>query len=152
MRIPEELYARICGIMPIPCVDIIATDEFDRILLVKRRNEPAIGEWWFPGGRVCFGETREQTVVRKLKEECGLEAVNIEEIGTYDLILPLSTKDNLSHGITTVFHAYVDDVKSLKLDDQSKSAQWRPAKGWLSENLHEFILQQIFSLKENNKA
>lgn len=69
--IEEGLYRKICSVLPIVCVDIIVTDG-KRFLLGKRINEPAKGQWFFPGGRVHKGETAEQAAVRKIKEEIGL--------------------------------------------------------------------------------
>jgi 8-oxo-dGTP diphosphatase len=43
-----------------------------RLLVIKRGNEPAKGLWSVPGGRLEFGETLAQAVVRELFEETGL--------------------------------------------------------------------------------
>ena len=55
----------------------------DRILLVKRATVPFKGYWALPGGRVDPGETVEQTVVREVKEETGLDITVISKIGEY---------------------------------------------------------------------
>jgi 8-oxo-dGTP diphosphatase len=44
-----------------------------KILLEKRRNEPARGKWTIPGGAVEVGERLEDAVVRETFEETGLE-------------------------------------------------------------------------------
>ena len=54
-----------------------------RILLVKRHTVPFKGYWALPGGRVEAGETVEQTVIREVKEETGLDVEIIEKIGEY---------------------------------------------------------------------
>ncbi len=54
-----------------------------RILLIKRRTIPFKGYWALPGGRVEAGETVEQTVVREVKEETGLDVEIIRKIGEY---------------------------------------------------------------------
>lgn len=54
-----------------------------RILLVKRRTVPFKGYWALPGGRVEAGETVEQTVIREVKEETGLDVEIVEKIGEY---------------------------------------------------------------------
>jgi 8-oxo-dGTP diphosphatase len=54
-----------------------------RILLVKRRTVPFKGYWALPGGRVEAGETVEQTVVREVKEETGLDVEIVRKIGEY---------------------------------------------------------------------
>lgn len=51
MFIPENDYKKILSTMPILCVDLIIF--FDgKCLLLKKKNEPAKGQYWFPGGRV----------------------------------------------------------------------------------------------------
>jgi 8-oxo-dGTP diphosphatase len=48
-----------------------------RVLLVRRRTEPLIGQWSLPGGAVELGETLEACVAREMAEETGL----IVEVG-----------------------------------------------------------------------
>jgi 8-oxo-dGTP diphosphatase len=55
----------------------------NKILLIKRRTAPFIGYWALPGGRVDPGETVEQTVVREVKEETGLDVAIVRKIGEY---------------------------------------------------------------------
>jgi mutator protein MutT len=51
-----------------------------KILLEKRKNEPGKGKWSIPGGLVELGENVEQTVIREVKEETGLEVEKPEHI------------------------------------------------------------------------
>jgi 8-oxo-dGTP diphosphatase len=55
----------------------------DRILLIKRKTPPFIGYWALPGGRMDKGETVEQTIVREVKEETGLDVAIVQKIGEY---------------------------------------------------------------------
>ena len=55
----------------------------DKILLVKRNTVPFKGYWALPGGRMDPGETSEQTVVREVKEETGLDVAIVRIIGKY---------------------------------------------------------------------
>ncbi len=54
-----------------------------KILLIKRDTIPFKGYWALPGGRVDPGETVEQTVVREVKEETGLDVEIVRKIGDY---------------------------------------------------------------------
>jgi 8-oxo-dGTP diphosphatase len=55
----------------------------NRILLIKRSTPPFIGYWALPGGRVDPGETVEQTIVREVKEETGLDVELTHKVGDY---------------------------------------------------------------------
>ena len=51
---------------------LIDTD--GRILMCKRPNgKPHAGLWEFPGGKIEAGERPEETIVRELREELGIE-------------------------------------------------------------------------------
>ena len=58
-----------------------------KLLLEKRKNEPGKGKWSVPGGLVDLGESVEQTVIREVKEETGLEVEKPEHIGVVDNII-----------------------------------------------------------------
>jgi 8-oxo-dGTP diphosphatase len=55
----------------------------DKILLIKRSTPPFVGYWALPGGRVDHGETVEQTIVREVKEETGLDITIMRKVGEY---------------------------------------------------------------------
>ncbi len=55
----------------------------DKILLIKRNTKPFVGYWALPGGRMDPGETIEQTVIREVKEETGLDVAIVRVIGEY---------------------------------------------------------------------
>jgi mutator protein MutT len=57
---------------PIVGVGAIVLDA-DRVLLVKRANEPLKGEWSVPGGVVDVGETLEEAIRREVREETCLD-------------------------------------------------------------------------------
>ena len=55
----------------------------NNILLIKRLTPPFVGYWALPGGRSESGETPEQTVVREVKEETGLNVAVLRKVGEY---------------------------------------------------------------------
>lgn len=58
----------------------------DKILLEKRGNEPARGQWTVPGGVVEVGESLEDAVVREAKEETSLDVSNPRLIDVVDQV------------------------------------------------------------------
>lgn len=79
-------YCEKCGfinyINPIPSVGIIVRKE-NKYLLIKRGVEPGKGTWAPPSGFMESGETMEETCVRELKEETGLDGCVVELLGIY---------------------------------------------------------------------
>jgi 8-oxo-dGTP diphosphatase len=55
----------------------------NKILLIKRDTRPFKGFWALPGGRMDPGEVVEQTCVREVKEETGLEVTPVSKLGEY---------------------------------------------------------------------
>ncbi len=45
----------------------------NKILLVKRKNQPDKGKWSIPGGAVRVGESLKEAITREIKEECGID-------------------------------------------------------------------------------
>lgn len=54
-----------------------------KILLVKRDTVPFKGYWALPGGRKEPSEKVEQTAIREVKEETGLDVDVVQVIGEY---------------------------------------------------------------------
>ena len=52
-------------------VVLVSTEE--KLVLVRRAIEPALGHWAFPSGYVDRGETVENAAIREVKEETGLD-------------------------------------------------------------------------------
>ena len=63
---------------------VVVDDE--RLLLIRRSNEPGTNTWAFPGGRVERGETIAEAVTRELREETGVEGVCGALIGWSEIV------------------------------------------------------------------
>jgi ADP-ribose pyrophosphatase YjhB (NUDIX family) len=58
----------------------------NRVLLVRRGNEPLKGQWSIPGGMVELGEKLTEAVRRELREETGLVVEPLQAIAALDRI------------------------------------------------------------------
>jgi len=66
----------------------------NKILLIKRSTRPFVGYWALPGGRMDPGETIDQTVIREVKEETGVDIKIISVIGEY---IEKGVKDDIDY-------------------------------------------------------
>jgi colanic acid biosynthesis protein WcaH len=136
--IPDELYARILDSMPIACVDIAVVAR-GGVLLVKRKDAPARGEWWVPGGRVLKGEMMRETAARKAREEVGIECHVGPIIHTAETIFPDGPGGIPVHSINSCFLLYpVSPADVPRLDDHHAQFCW--ADG-VPDGLHPYVQQ-----------
>jgi colanic acid biosynthesis protein WcaH len=116
--IPDDVWADIVAHMPVPSVDLVV-DCADGVLLARRQNEPASGEWFVPGGRVRKGEPIRETVSRVAREELGIDVSIQTELGTYDHFYETADMEDAG-GKHYVAHGYrvTPDSEVIELDDQ----------------------------------
>jgi colanic acid biosynthesis protein WcaH len=70
--IPSAIYDQIIGLMPIPSLEAVIVMN-GSLLFLRRKNNPATGQWWFAGGRIHKGALLVETLQREVNEETGLE-------------------------------------------------------------------------------
>ena len=142
MEIPEDLYRKIVRLMPIVCVDLLIKDRTGRFLLLKRNNQPAKDQWWFPGGRVHMNESFLEAVRRKAIQECGLTLCGDPiSMGFFELFF--DEGDINYHSVTNLFATTVDECPRITLDSQSKEFKWVELAEMKNLDLHEFICNAI---------
>ncbi|MEO1536926.1 MAG: NUDIX domain-containing protein [Pseudomonadota bacterium] len=78
----------------------------DKLLLVRRKNEPNAGHWGFPGGHVDFGESVGSAACHELFEETTINAEPGRFLMGLDTIIP--HKDG-----TTAYHFYMVAVECI---------------------------------------
>lgn len=123
--IPLETYRKVLESVPLICVDGVVQGPDGRFLLVKRKLEPAKGVFWTPGGRVLKGETCEQAIRRKMKQELGADCELQRFLGYYE-----DEWDKCSIEIDGLYHTFSmvfllkAPRQTVHLDDQSSEWGW----------------------------
>jgi 8-oxo-dGTP diphosphatase len=70
---------------PVVGVGAVILDQ-ERVLLVRRGQEPLKGQWSLPGGALELGETLEDGIRREVREETGLEVEPVRIVKVFDHI------------------------------------------------------------------
>jgi thiamine-phosphate diphosphorylase len=73
----ERDFCPVCRVVhyenPVPATAVVAINERQELLLVRRAVEPGKGKWCLPGGFQELDETPGQCAVREFREETGLQ-------------------------------------------------------------------------------
>lgn len=141
MLLDKAEYERIITVFPRVCVDILLTDTNGQVLLLKRTNQPASGQWWFPGGRIHIGETRLEATHRKLEEECGLEPAPLTELGSSDLFFVI--EGATYHDVTLLFQRTVEAGQPIRIDAEASEYGWFDPHACKELGLHPYVLEKI---------
>lgn len=99
------------------CVIVLVYNEFDEIVLA-RQSYLSDKYTSFTAGYISPGETAEESAIREVKEELGIEIKKLDYAGTYWF----EPRHQLMHG----FIAYSPKCE-LNLSQEVDSAQWVPA-------------------------
>lgn len=130
--LPTEDYRKMLRAMPVVSVDLIINDEAGNILLGKRKNRPAAGSWFVPGGRLLKGEDMVDAVKRISNQELGKELVHERVLGVYHQRYPDNFSDDSfdSHYVTFPVSVVATGSLTLISDDQHDELRW-----WKLEDL-----------------
>jgi colanic acid biosynthesis protein WcaH len=124
--VADDVWADIVRNSPVPSVDLVV-DCDDGVLLAKRQNEPAKGEWFVPGGRIQKGEPIREAVHRVAQQELGIDVRITTELGTYDHRYETADVPDAG-GKHYVAHGYHVEPKteSIQLDEQHTQSRAFP--------------------------
>ncbi len=126
--IPSDQYYDVIKRTQIVSVDLLIHVN-GRYLLGKRKNRPAQGLYFVPGGKVYNNETILQGVQRVLRDEIGLDlyAQDCQLRGVYEHVYPDNYRDDLC-GTHYIVFAYdiktSDNVNAECLMDQHTDFEW----------------------------
>ena len=99
-------------------------NEKEELLVVRRKNEPAKGTLDLPGGFVDMDETGEEGMAREVKEETGLDVVEVN----YQFSLPnlYLYSDFLVHTLDMFYLVKVKDLSHIEAMDDAEAYYWIP--------------------------
>lgn len=91
------------------------------VLLIERGGEPYKGCWAIPGGFMEIDESADKAAIRELKEETGLDAVSVKQIGAYTTV----DRDPRERIVTVAYFTIMQKTE-VKGSDDAAQAKWFP--------------------------
>jgi ADP-ribose pyrophosphatase YjhB (NUDIX family) len=112
------------------------------LLFLRRKNQPAKGQWWFAGGRIHRGESFEETLYREVKEEeTGLQVSAYKFINVYSRVFPER------HYITI---AYLCKGKEGTIKVDSEHSEYKLFRN-MPTDLHPYLVETIRDSKREKE-
>ena len=146
-KIPSNIYDQILEHTVIAAVDAVISHE-GKVFLSQRTQEPCKGQWWIPGGRQHKGETGEEAVLRKVKEELGIEGEVKKLVGVYDVLFDKTASQNVTSGVHYLARVFlvhlkqrqekqgIEAINNIKLDQTQANWKWIDK---IEEDLHPYV-------------
>jgi 8-oxo-dGTP diphosphatase len=104
-------------------VAVMTREQPFRVLLIRRKAEPFAGKWALPGGFVNENECLTDAACRELKEECGVEQVDLEQVYTFGD----PGRDPRGWTVSVVYLARVPAEKVVPVaGDDAAEVRWFP--------------------------
>jgi len=127
MFLSKEVFTTVLDSTPLVSIDLVVQNPQGRILLGERKNRPAQGYWFVPGGRILKNESLADAFQRLTLNELG-EAVAITDAvlqGPYDHFYTDSVfgEQPATHYVAIAYRLTVGDLANLP-DEQHSGYRW----------------------------
>jgi colanic acid biosynthesis protein WcaH len=129
MPLDPTLFSTIIEHAPLISIDLVVENDAGEALLGLRKNPPAQGMWFVPGGRVHKGERLDQALERLLHEELAVKLKTIQArfLGVYEHLYEENVFGDPGFGTHYVVlaHQIKLDLDVAKLpEEQHESYRW----------------------------
>lgn len=126
----EQDFKHLIKNAPLFAIDLVVLNEQSQILLGQRKNAPAKGFWFVPGGRVFKNESLEQAFKRISTTELGIEIERNQAwlLGLYDHFYQDSVfgEETDTHYINATHLIKITEAQMKNLPtEQHQSYRWQ---------------------------
>lgn len=105
---------------PYLTADIMVFDKEGKVLLIKRKGHPFIGQYALPGGFAEETETIEGTAKRELEEETGVTSAKVIPMKLYSE----PGRDPRGWVVSQLFYAKLNEDVRVTAGDDAAEAKW----------------------------
>lgn len=140
----EADFMTVVRLTPLVSIDLIVTDGNRRVLVGRRRNRPAQGTWFVPGGRIAKDESLDAAFRRIVHNELGVASVERSSSRFFG-VFEHCYDDNFSgtqgfgtHYIVLAYAMSLSGAVPIGRFDQHSEYQWLHLEDLLAQNdVHE---------------
>ncbi|MEQ1439504.1 NUDIX domain-containing protein [Fontimonas sp. SYSU GA230001] len=129
--LPAQEWLEVIARAPLVSMDLLVRDAQQRVLVGLRRNEPALGTWFVPGGAIRKNETLDAAFARITYAELGrsLARRDARFVGVFEHHYPTNFLG--APGIGTHYIVLAHELHSASLDrlPREQHGEYR----WMSE-------------------
>lgn len=132
MWLSDDAFRQVVAATPLVAIDLVVRDTRGRVLLGRRKNRPAQGFWFVPGGRVRKNETLDAACERLTETELGLRRARGDAalLGVYehmyaDSVFGAVTDSPSTHYVLLGYQLFMADEITTFLHADVQHDEWR---------------------------
>jgi 8-oxo-dGTP diphosphatase len=124
-----------------------------KVLLIKRRNDPFVGQWALPGGFVEADEPLKDAAARELQEETGLQGITLTQLRAFGA----PGRDPRGWSVAVAYLGILNDADtSPEAGDDAVDAQWfnvddLPALAFDHNDIVRYAMQEFTCMSRQNQ-
>lgn len=140
MFIAEEKFREIEKLIPIATVNAIIFNRNGEVLLLKRAEKPARGEYWIPGGRIQAGQSLEEALKERVVAETGLKWTDLKLVR---LASVCSSVYEIRHNVEINFLLELNTGSDVKINGEHSDFKWVHPDDFEKENVNDYMKKAI---------
>ena len=117
-------YSVVHATTPVVSVDLVVFNGEGKVLLGKRRNEPARGAWYVPRGRMWKDETVAEASRRISRGELGVEMQISRLLGAYHQVYTDTQRGRHFITFAATLTPSAAQIAAINHDDQHEELKW----------------------------